>query len=81
MSDRFRDYINDEVENGDVPQRVTNRMLFAGLKRIDTKLDAQEKRVGLLERWQSKADGAVKAALALAGTGVVITILKIAGVF
>ena len=81
MSDPFLHNIEEALENGDVPQRVTNRMLFAGLQSIDTKLGAQEKRIGLLERWQSKANGAIKAATLLGGSGLLITILKIAGVF
>ena len=81
MSDPFLHNIEQALENGDVPQRVTNRMLFAGLRDIDEKLDKQGGRIGLLERWQSKANGAIKAATILGGSGLLITILKIAGVF
>ena len=81
MSDSFLNGIEKSIENGDVPQRVTNRMLFAGLRDIDTKLNTQEKRIGLLERWQSKANGAIKAATVLGGGGLLISILKITGVF
>lgn len=81
MSDPFLDSIERTLENGDVPQRVTNRHLLAAIRGIDTKLSVHDERIGLMERWQSKATGAIKAATVLAGSGVLITILKAAGVF
>lgn len=76
MSDPFLDSIKQSLENGDVPQRVTNRHLLAAIRGLDEKLDNHTKRIGLLEKWQTRANGAVAAAMALGASGLLITILK-----
>lgn len=87
MADPFLDNIEKSLENGDVPQRVTNRMVLAALRGMDEKMDKataaganRDERLTLLEHWQSRANGAIKAAMALGGTGLLITILKIVGI-
>ena len=88
MSDPWLDAIESSLDNGDVPPYVTNKMILAALRIMDDKMDtqgaacqAQGVRIGLMERWQSKASGAIKAATLLGGSGLLITLLKIVGVF
>ena len=80
MSDPFLDIMKQTVENGDVPQRVTNREILAVLRMMDEKLDNNDVRLSLLEHWQSRSSGAIKAAIALGGSGFLITILKATGI-
>jgi hypothetical protein len=87
MSDPFLDSIEKTLENGGVPQKVTNRQLLAALRIVNEKLGNQvevcletEKRVGLLEKWQSKANGAMAAGMFLGGGGLLITVLKMFGI-
>lgn len=88
MGDPFLDLIDKALDNGEVPQKVTNRHLLAALRIMDDKIDTQAarcetnsetngNRIGLLERWQSKATGAIAAAMFLSGGGLLITLLKI----
>ena len=84
MSDPFLDLIDKALDNGEVPQKVTNRHLLAALRIMDEKIETQvvvcksaESRVGILERWQSKATGAIAAAMFLSGGGLLITLLKL----
>ena len=81
----FLDSIDEILENGDIPQSVPNRMLLAAMRHMDDKIETQSnmckestERIGLLERWQSRASGA--AALALGGGGLLITVLKLLGI-
>ena len=87
MSDPFLDSIEQALENGEVPQKVTNRMILAALRiiceRDDTYVIAtveQDRRLGLLEKWQSKANGAIAAAMFLAGGGLLFTVLRMLGI-
>ena len=91
MSDPWLDSIEKSLGNGDVPQRVTNRMVLAALRIMSVKMDAQAEscevrgkkhggRLSLLERWQSKANGAIAAAMFLGGGGLLITLLKLLGI-
>jgi hypothetical protein len=87
MSDPWLDNIEKTIENGDIPQQVNNRMVLAALRIMDDKLDtqgascrAQGDRVTLLERWQSKANGAIAAAMFLAGGGLVFTVVRLLGI-
>ena len=87
MSDPWLDSIEKSLGNGDVPQRVTNRMVLAALRIMSVKMDTQAeecqshgKRLTILERWQSKANGAIAAAMFLGGGGLLITLLKLLGI-
>ena len=87
MSDPFLDSIEKTLENGEVPQKVTNRQLLAALRVMDEKIEIQvklcsgtDKRVGLLEKWQSKANGAIAAGMFMGGGGLLITVLKMLGI-
>lgn len=75
MSDPFLDSIEQTLENGDVPQRVTNRHLLAAIRGIDEKLDTQGERITALEHYRTK----INAYLIAAGTfwGVLITIINL----
>lgn len=84
MSDPFLDAIDKSIENGDIPQRVTNREVLAALRIMDERMDtynaacqANEVRIGLIERWQSYATGAIALATFLAGGGLLFTIVKL----
>jgi hypothetical protein len=77
MSDPFLDSIEKSLENGEVPQRVTNRQLLAGLRIVYGKENKNDKRLTLLERWQSKANGAIAASVCLAGGGLMFTVGKL----
>lgn len=88
MGDPFLDNIEKALDNGDVPPLVTNRMILASLRNMDNKIDThgaacevRGERITLLEHWQARANGAIAAGLALGGSGLLITILKMAGVF
>ena len=83
----FLDSIDEILENGDIPQSVPNRMLLAALRHMDDKIEAQtsackesSERIGLLEKWQSKANGALAAAMFLGGGGLLVTVLKLLGI-
>ena len=85
--DSFLDSIDEILENGDIPPKVPNRMLLAALRHMDDKIEAQTsacketfERVGLLERWQSRANGALAAAMFLGGGGLLVTVLKMFGI-
>ena len=85
--DSFLDSIDEILENGDIPPKVPNRMLLAALRHMDDKIEAQSgacketfERVGLLERWQSRANGALAAAMFLGGGGLLVTVLKMLGI-
>jgi hypothetical protein len=84
MSDPFLDGIESALENGEVPQKVTNRMVLAALRIMNDKVDEhgkacekRAKRITALELWQSRANGAITAAMALGGAGLAITVLKL----
>ena len=83
----FLDSIDEILENGDIPPRVPNRMLLAAMRHMDDKIETQSnmckestERIGLLERWQSRANGAIGAAMFLGGGGLFITVLKMFGI-
>ena len=73
MSDPFLDLIDSMVENGDVPQRVTNRQLLAGLRIVYGRERDNSKRLSLLEKWQNRVNGAI----ALGASGLVVTAVKL----
>ncbi len=73
MSDPFLDSIERMVENGDVPQRVTNRQLLAGLRIVYERQRKNDKRIGSLEKWQNRVNGAI----ALGASGIAITAVKL----
>ena len=87
MSDPWLDAIESSLDNGDVPPYVTNKMILAALRIMDDKMDIQGevcqghgKRIGLLERWQSRANGGIAVAMFLGGGGLLITLLKLLGI-
>ena len=87
MGDPFLDSIERTLENGEVPQRVTNRMVLAALRNMDNKMDTQVEecnthgvRLTILDRWQRKATGAITAAMFLGGGGFLITVVKLLGI-
>ena len=59
MSDPFLDLIEKSIENGDIPQEVTNREILAALRIMDnnqnTTSESHGVRIGLLEKWQNRA--------------------------
>ena len=83
----YLDSVDEIMKNGDIPPKVSNRMLLAAMRHMDDKIEAQSgacketfERVGLLERWQSRANGAIGAAMFLGGGGLLVTVLKLLGI-
>jgi hypothetical protein len=77
MSDPFLDSIEKMIDSGDIPPKVANRQLLAALRIMDKKMEIQVERIGLLERWQSRANGAIAMALVLGGVGLLTTLFKL----
>ena len=73
MSDPFLDLVDTMVENGDVPQLVTNRQLLAGLRIVYGRERDNSKRLSSLEKWQNRVNGAI----ALGTSGLIITAVKL----
>ena len=85
--DSFLNSIEEILENGDIPSKVPNRMLLAAMRHMDAKIETQtsackesSERIGLLEKWQSRANGAIGAAMFLGGGGLLVTVLKMLGI-